>query len=218
MPFVMTHLQIAYKILNSTPQIKKPGEFMLGALAPDAVHFRDNYNSDMKKRSHLCVGNEKWGRLTNNHEWLENVLSFLQENKQADNADFIYGYCSHILADIQNNIKIWTPFMIENIEALEKGLGNVYHQEASNIDYEQYISHPEQKAIWETLEKAVGYDISNVIGSSEINEMKNSVLHSRFMNREHADVASNKYVTISGMEEFVSMESRYIKELLYPGD
>jgi len=69
--------------------INKPCEFMLGALAPDSVHFRDNYISDMKKISHLCVGNKKWGRVTNNQEWLENVLAFLQEYKHTDKSDYV---------------------------------------------------------------------------------------------------------------------------------
>lgn len=81
MPFAMTHLYITYNILRNTTQIKKPCDFMLGALTPDSVHFVDNYNSDMKKKSHLCVGDEKWGRTTNNQEWLKNALDFLHENK-----------------------------------------------------------------------------------------------------------------------------------------
>lgn len=215
MPFAMTHLYIAYNILSNTPQIKKPCDFMLGALAPDSVHFRDNYDSDMKKKSHLCVGDEKWGRVTNNEEWLKNVLAFLQEHKHMENADFIYGYCSHILADIQNNIKIWTPFLIENRESLEKGLGSVYHQESYNLDYALYLMKPQRKVIWEMLEKAAGYDIPNVVVGEEVNKMKHHILHNQFLNREYVDVSSNKYAAISVIEEFISVESQYIKDLLY---
>ncbi len=71
MPFAMTHLYIAHNIINKTPYLKKPNDFMLGALAPDSVHFRNNYVSDMKFNSHLCIGNEKWGSVTNNEEWLK---------------------------------------------------------------------------------------------------------------------------------------------------
>lgn len=218
MPFVMTHLYIAYNILSDTPQIKNPGDFMLGALAPDAVHYRESYNSDMKKASHLCVGDERWGRLTNNQEWLENVLSFLNENKHAKNADFIYGYCSHIIADIQNNIKIWTPFVNENREALEKGLGSVYHKESRDIDYEQYLRHPHRQRIWQLLRGAAGYEIPNVIGADEIDRMKDSDIHGRFTGREAVDVSSNKYITFLGMQEFIDTESQYIKKLLYAND
>jgi hypothetical protein len=196
----------------------KPCDFMLGALAPDSVHFRGNYNSDMKKKSHLCVGDEKWGRLTNNQEWLKSVFAFLQENKHIEKIDFIYGYCSHIIADIQNNIKIWTPFLIENKEDLEKGKGSIYHRESYDIDYALYLLNPQQKVIWEMLEDATGFDIPNVVIDEEIDKMKHDLLHRQFLNRKSADISSNKYVTLSSIQEFISAESRYIRELLYNND
>jgi len=128
MPYPMTHLCIAYNILNNTPQIKEPCDFLLGAIAPDSVHFRDNYESNMKKVSHLTVGDEKWGEVTNNEEWLENILIFLQESKYKykNEVDFIYGYCCHIIADIQNNKKLWTPFRLSTLYSTEKSNNNVY--------------------------------------------------------------------------------------------
>lgn len=215
MPFPMTHLNIAYNILSNTPQIKKPCDFMIGALAPDSVHFRNNYNSDMKKKSHLCVGDEKWGRTTNNQEWLENVLTFLQKNKYQEEVDFIYGYCSHILADIQNNIKIWTPFLLENREALEKGMGSIYHEESYAMDYALYLLNPHQKEIWKILEDSVGYDIPNIVDANEINTMKYTLLHSQFLERENVDVSLNKYVKLSNIQEFIITESQNIKNLLF---
>jgi len=211
----MTHLHIAYNIVSNTPEIKKPCDFMLGALAPDSIHSRENYNSDMKKKSHLCVGDEKWGRLSNNEEWLKNVIDFLQKNKHTEKIDFIYGYCSHILADIQNNIKIWTPFLLENKEFLEKGMGSIYHQESYDIDYALYLSNPQQKVIWEILEDAAGYDIPDVVVANEINKMKYDILHNQFSNRQSIDISSNKYITLSSIQDFISTESQYIKNLLY---
>ena len=215
MPFVMTHLFIAYNILNKMPQIKNPSDFLLGALAPDAVHFRENYNSDMKKKSHLCVGDEKWGRITNNQDWLKSVLTFQKESQHNDNIDFINGYCSHILADIRNNIIIWTPFFLENKEALEKGMGSAYHQESTDIDYALYLLSPQQKVIWKMLEEATGYDISDIVTGDEIIKMKHDILYSRFLNRKYVDISSNKYVIFSHIQEFISVESQYIGNLLY---
>lgn len=218
MPFPMVHWCIAYNILSNTPQIKKPCDFMLGAIAPDSVHFRENYDSSMKKISHLCVGNQKWGEVTNNQEWLENVLDFLKENKDSEVTDFVYGYCSHIIADIQNNIKIWIPFRLGNKNALEKGAGSVYHQEAYAVDYSIYLLHPQHTEIWEMLENASGYDIPNVVVGNEINKMKDSIIHTQFINREVGDLSLNKYATLPGMQKFISEESQYIKKILYQGE
>jgi len=106
MPFPITHLCIAYEILSNTPQIKEPCDFLLGAITPDSVQFRNNFKPNMKKISHLCVGDEEWGKVTNNIEWQENVLGFFERNKNIEKVDFIYGYCTHVLADIQNNRKV----------------------------------------------------------------------------------------------------------------
>jgi hypothetical protein len=215
MSYPMAHLCIAYNILTTTPQIKEPGDFMLGVLAPGSVHFRDNYNSDMKKASHLCIGGEKWGEITNNQEWLENVLAFLQENKHKPNIDFIYGYCTHILTDLRNNIKIWTPFRLSNKDDLEKGVGKAYGKELYAIDYELYLLHPQQAVIWEMLESAVGYDVSNVAVGSEIDKMKKSIIHNQFIGRESSEVLANKYIMLENIQEFISEESIYIKKVLY---
>lgn len=216
MPFAMTHLYIAHNIIKSTPQIKKPGDFMLGAVAPDAVHFLDNYHSDLKKISHLCIGDEKWGNITNNQEWLSHVLNFLKIYNFGEKKDFIYGYCSHIITDLQNNIKIWTPFLAENKDAIEKGMGSIYHQESFDIDYELYLISPEQQRdIWELLRGAAGYNIENVIGRGEIDKMKHHLLYNLFNDRKPAEVSTNKYVTISRVLQFISAESQYISRLLY---
>ena len=68
------------------------------------------------------------------------------------------------------------------------------------------------------LEGAIGYDIPNVVGLNEINEMKHSILHRQFRNREYVGMSSNKYVTLSNMQKFISVESQYIRKLLYQND
>ena len=49
----MVHLSIAKSILDKTPEIVKPSQLVLGSIAPDSVHFRSNYLSEMKKASHF---------------------------------------------------------------------------------------------------------------------------------------------------------------------
>lgn len=68
------------------------------------------------------------------------------------------------------------------------------------------------------LKDANGYDIPNVVDFREINEMKDSILRSQFIDREDVDMSSNKYVTLSNMQKFISVESQYIRKLLYQND
>ena len=42
MAYSMIHLEVAYRLLNKWDWIKNPGDFLVGAIAPDAVHFCEN--------------------------------------------------------------------------------------------------------------------------------------------------------------------------------
>ena len=169
----------------------------------------------MKKISHLCVGDEEWGKVTNNLEWQENVLGFFERNKNIEKVDFIYGYCTHVLADIQNNRKIWMPFISANKDELEKGYGSMYHKEAAAVDHALYLLHPHKTEIRYMLENAVGFDIENVVVGNEINKIKDHLLYNQFNDSESEDLSSNKFVTLSNMQEFIITEARYIKGTLY---
>jgi hypothetical protein len=45
--------------------------------------------------------------------------------------------------------------------------------------------------------------------------MKHNILYDQFSDRESVDVSLNKYVTLSHIQELISEESQYIKNLLY---
>lgn len=213
MPYPMTHLCIAYNILKCTPQIKNPSDFLLGSIAPDSVHFRDNYDSNMKKVSHLMVGDKKWGEYTNNEEWLRNILAFLEENKGMERIDFLYGYCGHLIADIQNNIKIWMPFRLAT--HYETDCWDIYHNEAYSTDGELYLVNPHKAEIWEMLRNAVAPDFPDVVVKDEIYKITDNILNRQYNGIESKDLSGNKFVTLWRMQEFVIDEANYIKDTLH---
>ena len=220
MPFPMVHLSIAKIVLDKTLEIVRPSEFLLGSIAPDSVYFRPGYHSDMKKVSHLCVGDEKWGLITNNSEWTENVLKFLTLNKGSENIDFILGYCGHILADIRNNIyntKIRTPYRMAREQELGRELGSVLHKELAAINLQLYQTLPERDAIWELLKQSQCVDLCGVADSLDIENMKASILCDQFSDREACDVSTNRCITMKDVTDFIANESEYIREQLFSG-
>ncbi len=70
MAYPMVHLAVAWLLLEADPGIPSPADFMLGAVAPDAIHYRPgDYTSDWKLYSHygcedLAHIEEKWGCVT----------------------------------------------------------------------------------------------------------------------------------------------------------
>ena len=211
MPFQMTHLHIAKNIHNLFPETTKDlSQFYLGTVAPDAVHNRAGYISDYKKASHLCVGDERWGMLTNNDEWIESVLEFLYKNKNSDNYNFILGYSCHVLSDIYNNIAVWTPFRLKYPDELTKGYGGLYHQESEKVEIELALREENKDNFWVHLEKAKSTSLNDIIFAEEIEKHKENILYNWYKDKEHQDISSNKLVTIESTMNFVEDATNFI--------
>ena len=162
MPFLMTHLYAAKKLydlkcidINSLPQ------FYLGVAAPDAVHNRVDYTSEYKKESHLCVGDGAWGMLTNDDEWSDNVLNFLNTH---ENTDFLMGYCIHILTDIYNNMTVWGSFR----QKYQGQYGGLYHQESTAVDIELGLNPQNENDFWFHIKKSEEFEFYNLISCQEL--------------------------------------------------
>ena len=212
MPFVMTHLCIAKNISGHfSDHINDLSQFYLGNIAPDAVHNREGYISDYKKASHLCVGDEKWGMITNNNEWIDNVLRFLGEYKNSMDHSFILGYCSHILSDIYNNIAVWTPFKQKYIDM---GRGGLYHSESEKIDVNLALTLEGKDDFWRNLENSREIDVEKIIFADEIEEQKINILHRWFTDKELQDVSLNEVVTYDSTIQFINNASQFVSDNL----
>jgi hypothetical protein len=205
MPFTMTHLIIAENLskvlakhINNLPQ------FYLGNIAPDAVHNRANYISDYKKEAHLCVGDEKWGMVTNNDEWINSVIHFLNKYKKTENHDFILGYCSHIMSDIYNNITEWIPFKQNYQNWVEKGYTyGLYREEINKLDIELALTYKNRNDFWLNLEKSDGVDLENIVSAAEIEKQKENILYLWFKDKPLQDISSNKIMTQESIQIFI---------------
>lgn len=207
----MTHLCIAEKIYQLYPaKIKNLSQFYLGSVAPDAVHNRANYISDYKKASHLCVGEERWGRITNNDEWIESVSNFVHKNKNCDNYDFVLGYCTHILSDVYNNITVWIPFMQKYQDEISKGYGGLYHQESEKVEIALALTFESKKDFWQHIEKAEEVSLDNIIFAEEVRKHKENILYYWYKGKECPDTSSNTIVTVESTMKFIDDATNFV--------
>lgn len=215
MPFTMTHLIISKNISEIfESHIESLPQFYLGSIAPDAVHNRANYISDFKKDSHLITGTEKWGMITNNDEWKNNVIAFLNKHRKSENRDFILGYCSHILSDMYNNINVWTPFRLKYADELEKGFGNIHHQESNKIDIELALTYEARDDFWLNLANSNSIDLPNIIYAEEIDKQKNNILNLWYKDKERQDISSNKVRTYQSEMDFIKNAADFVVTVL----
>ena len=194
MPYPMTHLYIAKRVTELRPELMKDlPQYYLGTLSPDSIHFRLSFTANDKKATHLCVGDEKWGEVTNNPEWTESVLSFLRGYKNADG--FVLGYCIHILADIYNNISnVWLPYKRKSKPETDKNYGDQYNGEQAAVDSRLAYEFQYKDEVWDMLEKSHSLTIRNIVRADDIDKMKENILHVQYVNT-NSDTALNKFYT-----------------------
>jgi len=211
MPFIMTHLIIAKNLSEIyADQIKDNPQFYLGSAAPDAVHNRVNYRSEYKKASHLCVGGERWGYVTNNDEWEANIIAFIKDRIKSADLDFILGYCAHTLADLYNNVHSWTPFRLKYPDEAAKGYDNLHHWESELVDIELGLTYPGKENFRQFLMASRSVDLPDIVFADEIDKQKDLILNRWYANKERPDVSRNMHVTCGSMNEFIKNATGYI--------
>lgn len=205
MSYQMIHLEIAYRLLDKYKRIERPGDFLLGSIAPDAVHFHNPYHVSLKEQSHIWNCGPKWGITLESDKWKRNVLDFWNQHKEDSNWDFIAGYCIHILTDWMNDLRIWSPFRNANIvNDNVEDIYNIYGKEAYGSDQWLYGSSPNSKEIMKYLSEGNAYTIAGLIEKDDVERQKHHILFKQYQCTKEYDIWNYKYCTKYVISAFVA--------------
>jgi len=199
MAFPLTHLLVADLILKELPF--EHGAFLLGSIAPDAVHHREGFRGAAmanigaaKKITHLCpVSDEPWGKVTDNICWEEKVRDFLRENHTSKDS-FMAGYAVHVLTDIFNNMGIWNDFRMNHPQEAAKGYTSDYYRDMKTIDIQLYHRAYKPNGIDARLNTAKARGADGLVSEGEVAAIRDSLL------RQYdgvGDIADEKYSFVS---------------------
>jgi len=210
----MTHLAIA-KEINETIHISTDlPQFYIGSIAPDSVHFRENYHGDMKKQSHYNPNNKPWGNMSSVEEcdeWLEYVLPKLNAPGNQPHSDFYWGCLVHILSDIwntrENFIKYREWCIIEDVPK------DAYFNEQRNNDLFMFNDVEWKDEVWTHLSKARGETVSNIIKSDEVIQYRDYVFNT-YVNSVTEPNYSKVYMTSDDNYEFIKNSAKEICKLI----
>ena len=209
MAFPLTHLCVAYKVLETLPS-PAPELFMLGAIAPDAVHFREEYQNTTqanigpaKKITHLCpVSEEKWGKVTDVDGWIECVRVFLRANPGNPLAT---GYAVHVLTDIYNHISLWHNFVTNHPEEAAKGYASGLYKDLRSIDLRICNELYKGSEIERLLRKSTPQDMPGLVTAEEVCAGRDSLLSASYANTdETVDTSSCIFVTYQQTLKFIN--------------
>ena len=185
----MMHLLIADKIYSEkSGSILSYGDFLLGSIAPDAVHVKKNYTRELKDISHYRFSSKSH---------ISYFDTFFDEYSISENKDFVVGYLVHLLSDMIWYHSVRVPFKEEFRKA---PLQNMSMNEAYYADCEQLeqVMFLEKNAphIIAALNRGKAYSLEGLIDAEDVkawkeklildyNNKKSTLLHTKYISEQH---------------------------------
>lgn len=206
MSYPMVHLKVAYGLLSRDDggYIERSGDFLLGAVAPDAVYFHEEYDVSLKEKSHVWKFGPCWGVTLDSEGWRVAIRKFWRENRDAANRDFMAGYCTHLLTDWENDRCIWTPFREKMKQGAKRDeVYGEYGKEAKGMDLWLYQNDKETQDIWRLLEQGKVCGVDGCILEEDLARQKQSLLYEQFIGKNAVDVSRYRICTKEIMVEFI---------------
>ncbi|MCL2571198.1 MAG: hypothetical protein FWE11_02245 [Defluviitaleaceae bacterium] len=216
MPFPLTHLLVADELLKRRPKTEA-GVFLLGSIAPDAVHYRKNASTEQeglgptKKITHLCpVSDEKWGYVTDNEGWIESIRAF---NQKTHHHPLYKGYAAHCLTDLYNNMTLWTIFRTNHPKEAAKGYKSDYYKDLNNID-QRLFKDMETDHIWDQLKKSTPQDMPGLVTAQEIHDIRDNILYEQYKTPDENPNQDYHFLTYEESLGFIQKAADFIEEIL----
>lgn len=207
MPYPMIHMQIAWRAAFLSGGIRRPGDFILGSVAPDAVHFHDGFCREMKETTHLWKGcGPFWGATTDPERWKRNIERFRQDvirSGGCESPDFAAGYLAHLLSDYLYDVRIYTPLRKRLESSGDSAAFMEYRAEARSFDQWLHQNSPDRERIWELLSAGRPCGIRGLILKEDVERQQNSLLQEQFVHSGDYEISGNLYCTREKMEAFV---------------
>lgn len=169
MPLPMVHLAVAVRLHEPRGAEPSPA-FLLGSIAPDAIHMRPGAGREEKRRTHLL------DRPTDDRDPIRDLRA---DYRGADAAtrDFADGYAAHLLTD-----RLWSallerdykPRLSPDLDLAERRA--LYYRETDQLDFNLYHRSPWRPRVWALLGQARPPEFAPLLAAEEIARWRDRTL------------------------------------------
>ncbi|WP_050008155.1 inositol monophosphatase family protein [Butyrivibrio sp. WCE2006] len=204
----ITHMEIARRLIDKLGIDEGKEEFILGSVAPDSVHFDEDYLSK-KIHSHLFENCGPWGDTQNYDNWIENIRTFwtgyVVNEKNSIQRSFYIGIVVHCLTDYWNDLLIWRALQKKMIPPMTyDGFKEAYSPESNRIDRWLYQNIESADQIMNLLENSHETDFEDYLKAACITKMKRHLIDVQYNLPDPIDVSGHKFYKSDMMLKFVS--------------
>lgn len=97
---------------------------------------------------------------------------------------------------------------------LEKGYGDLHHQENNKIDIELALTYEGREEFWVHLANSTAIDLPCIVYANEIDKHKDSILNSWYKDKKRQDLSSHKIRTYESELDFIQKATEFISPIL----
>ncbi|NQX59900.1 hypothetical protein HQN88_13530 [Paenibacillus qinlingensis] len=204
----MVHFSIAEKCFDHDPS----PEFLLGSIAPDAIHMRANTTRQDKGRTHLCADDGTMPNLQTFHDFCKKYIT----QNDPDNNQFILGYVSHLYTDLRWTETVWGDYVGKInlvIDEQKESIKSRYNIEVCQIDYNLYRNEGWSNRIFDSLLHASEYAVLDLLTSKEITQYREHIIQN-LRNEEKEPCIVPIYITDDIVKLFINDTVDELKSLI----
>lgn len=203
MPWPMVHFAIATKVYVTDPS----PSFLLGSIAPDAIHMRHNVTRKDKGYTHL-VSEDK---LPSIEIIKKNCLEYLNQNTEVEWKEYILGYFAHLYADLRWTETIYAEFE-RNYQGDKQDLRNIYNKEVSQIEFNLFKSEEWAQSVITKLQRAKAFTIEPFITRQEVSQYRDVKIEWLFDDGNEPNI-NPIYFAAGSVRDFIIKTSNELSEL-----
>lgn len=207
---------VAHKLMEPLKVDAFREEFILGSVAPDSVHFSEDY-LPKKVHSHIFENCGPWGDTQDYDQWIANIRAFwnkyvLPEKENAKKALYL-GITVHCLTDYWNDLLIWRALQKKMIPPMTyEGFREEYYPESTRVDRFLFQDCGYGPEILELLRNSKEADFEDYLRAIEISKMKDHLINVQYNLPDPIDVSGHKYYTREMLYEFLDEAKQRILE------
>lgn len=216
MAYTMIHILIAEKVLEYLKSPVDHPTYILGTIAPDAVHAAKDYSRMQKGRSHLFAEGARWGEVTSEEDlakWSESIKTFYLKEHDRYDRDFFLGYIVHLLADICSCKNIYAPFYLSIKDDYDEKMAQ-FRKESYCVNYHLYCEYSREKNLYNILHAGRSCSIDGVFEKSLLDPRIDQLFSFEFKSRDVGHLSENKICTLNNTESLIKEAAEIIKKVL----
>ncbi|MFC4104245.1 hypothetical protein [Paenibacillus xanthanilyticus] len=203
MPYPMVHFAIASALCSGNPT----PAFLIGSLAPDAVHVRGQVTRQEKGVTHFVHE----GQFPSLETLKEKCLHYVSLHHEPGWKDYVLGYLAHIYADIR-----WTETVYADFEQAYQGdreqIRKTYNAESDQVEFELMREAEWTDGMLNRLQTAAAYTIEPLLTDHEVSQYRDVKL-AWLRNKDHEPRITPAYLREDVIQAFVLRTAEELRVL-----